>query len=255
MSPAAPAGSRLLVVGASSGIGRAVALGAANAGWRVVVGARRTDELDELRDATDGQIATMRTDVRRDPDCRNLVDRSVEILGGLDAYVYAAGTSPLSLLLDTDGDAWREVLETNVVGAAQTCRAAVPHLRASGGRAAFLSSIATDDPRPFLVAYGASKAALDALVRGWRNEHPDVCFIRMVVGPTATEFGSRWDPDTIADLNKVRVARGLVKATMMTTDEVAAQVLDALSAPIWVQDVTVMPRNSPAEHDNDRHVP
>jgi NADP-dependent 3-hydroxy acid dehydrogenase YdfG len=66
----------------------------------------------------------------------------------------------------------------------------------------------------------------------------------MVVGPTATEFGAQWDPDTVAELNKIRVARGLVRATMMTAEEVAGQVLMALQAPIWVQDITVMPRNS-----------
>jgi NAD(P)-dependent dehydrogenase (short-subunit alcohol dehydrogenase family) len=244
MNPPASRGSRLLVVGASSGIGRAVALAAASTGWQVVAAARRADELDALHAAGSGRIATVPTDVRSDERCRQMVERAVEVMGGLDALVYAVGTSPLSSLVDTEGDAWRQVFDTNVIGAAQTCRAALPHLRTVQGRALFLSSIATDDPRPYLVPYGASKAALDTMIRGWRNEHPELCFIRLVVGPTATEFGSHWDPATVTELNKVRVARGLVKATFMTPDDVAAQVLHALTSPVWVQDVTVMPRNT-----------
>ena len=135
------------------------------------------------------------------------------------------------------------MLETNVVGAALVCRHAIPHLERSDGRAVFLSSVSVDDPRPFLVPYGASKAALDSLIRGWRNEHPDLCFIRVVVGPTATEFGAGWDPATLGELAEARAERGLVKATIMTADEVAAQVLDALTAPVWVDDLRLMPRN------------
>jgi len=244
-------GGRMLVVGASSGIGRAIALAADSAGWQVVAGGRRTTALDELRAESHGRIHIVTADVRHEDDCRRLVTDAVTTLGGLDALVYAAGTSPLSSLLDTDADAWRDVFGTNVIGAAQVCRFALPHLGTSRGRALFLSSIATDDPRPLLVAYGASKAALDALIRGWRNEHPDLCFVRVVVGPTTTEFGAHWDPAVVAELNKVRVARGLVKATMMTPGEVAAQMLDALRSPIWVQDITLMPRNTPTSDPPD----
>ena len=67
----------------------------------------------------------------------------------------------------------------------------------------------------------------------------------MVVGPTITEFGSDWDPATVAALTEARAERGLVKATVMTADEVAAGVLDALASPVWVEDLRLMPRNHP----------
>ena len=151
--------------------------------------------------------------------------------------------SPLGRLVDTTADEWHAVLETNVVGAALVCRYAIPHLDASGGRALFISSVSVEDPRPFLVPYGASKAALDSLIRGWRNEHPDLCFTRVVIGGTTTEFSSGWAPERMAELGAVRAERGLVKATTMTADEVAVQVLDALTAPVWVDDLRLMPRN------------
>ena len=237
-------GRRLLVVGASSGIGREVALAAARAGYRVMAAARRADRLAELREEQ-GSVEIAVADVRRDADCAAMVERAVECFGGLDAFVYATGTSPLGPLADTDGEAWRAVLETNLVGAAQVCRAALPQLRANGGRAVFLSSLSADDPRPFMVAYGASKAGLEAMVRGWRNEHPELCFLCLVVGPTATEFGSRWDPAALAQLQAARSERGLVKATSMTPAEVAGEVLHALDSPVWTEHVTLVPRNAP----------
>ena len=219
-------------------------MGAA-AGARVVAVGRRSDRLDELAAQSHGELVGVRADVRNEEDCRRLVDEAVGVLGGLDALVYASGMSPLGRLVDTSADEWHTVLETNVVGAALVCRYAVSHLERSGGRALFLSSVSVDDPRPFLVPYGASKAALDSLVRGWRNEHPNLCFVRVVVGPTATEFGTGWDPATLGELAEARAERGLVKATVMTADEVAAQVLDALIAPVWLDDLRLMPRNRP----------
>lgn len=240
-------GRRLLVVGATSGVGRAIAGTAAAAGARVVAVGRRTDRLDELVAESHGELVGCRADVRIEDDCRRMVDEAVGALGGLDALVYAAGTSPLGRLVDMTANDWHDVLETNVVGAALVCSGAIPHLEASSGRAVFLSSVSVDDPRPFLVPYGASKAALDSLIRGWRNEHPDLCFVRVVVGPTMTEFGSGWDPARLAEFAATRAERGLVKATTMTADEVAEQVLDALTAPVWVDDLRLMPRNRPDE--------
>ncbi len=240
-------GRRVLVVGATSGVGRAIAGTAAAAGARVVAVGRRSERLDELVAESHGEVVGCRADVRLEDDCRRIVDEAIAALGGLDALVYASGTSPLGRLVDMTADDWHEVLETNVVGAALVCSRAIPHLEASGGRTVFLSSVSVDDPRPFLVPYGASKAALDSLIRGWRNEHPDLCFVRVVVGPTTTEFGSGWDPARITDFAATRAERGLVKATNMTADQVATQVLDALVAPVWVDDLRLMPRNRPDE--------
>jgi NAD(P)-dependent dehydrogenase (short-subunit alcohol dehydrogenase family) len=237
-------GRRLLVVGATSGVGRAIAAAAAAGGARVVAVGRRSDRLDELVTQGHGEVVGVPADVRLEADCARVVDETVAALGGLDALVYATGMSPLGRLVDMGADEWHTVLETNVVGAALVCRRAIPHLQTSSGRAVFLSSISVEDPRPFLVPYGASKAALDSLIRGWRNEHPDLCFTRVVIGPTATEFGTGWDPATLGELAEVRADRGLVKATILTADEVAAQVVDVLTAPVWVDDVRVMPRNS-----------
>lgn len=236
-------GKRLLVVGASSGIGRALAARAAEAGARVVATARRAERLEALAEQGDGRIIAVAGDVTRDLDCENIVDHAARALGGLDALIYAAGVSTLAPLLETDGEAWLTILKTNVIGAALTCRAALRHLSASRGRAVFLSSISAEDPRPYLVPYGASKAALDATIKGWRAEHPNICFSRIVVGPTSTEFGTGWAPEQIAKLTAVRAERGLLRAAPMTSEQAADAILGALQAPVWLEDMRLMPAN------------
>ena len=238
------AGRRILVVGASSGIGRALAAQAARAGGRVVATARRAERLEDLRREGHGDLTVVGADVRRDADCAAVVERTVAVLGGLDALIYAAGMSNLSPLQETDGEAWRMILETNVVGAALTCRAALPHLVASQGRAVFLSSVSSDDPRPFLVAYGASKAALDAQIKGWRSEHPNTAFIRIGVGPTSTGFGSGWTQEQVAKLTEMRTQRGLLRARPMTPDQCAEAILNTVASPVWIEEVKLMPDNT-----------
>ena len=91
-------GRRLLVVGASSGIGRAIAVTAANAGARVALGARRSDRLAEAVVECGSGALAWPADVR-DPDaCDVLVANAVTALAGLDAVVYAAGVSDMALL-------------------------------------------------------------------------------------------------------------------------------------------------------------
>ena len=133
---------------------------------------RRADRLDDLVGEGHGNLVGVRADVRLEDDCRRIVDEAVDVLGGLDALVYASGVSPLGRLVDTGAADWHEVLETNVVGAALVCRHAVGHLEASNGRALFLSSVSVEDPRPFLVPYGTSKAALERVDQGMAQRTP-----------------------------------------------------------------------------------
>ncbi|MGE0386376.1 MAG: SDR family oxidoreductase [Gammaproteobacteria bacterium] len=246
-------GRRMLVIGASSGIGRAVAVGAARGGARVVAAARRAERLEQVATETAGAVDWVAADVRSDEDCDRIVHSAVQQLGGLDTLVYAAGMSPLARLANTDGSAWRAILETNVVGAALVCRAAVEALERSGGRAVFLSSVATEDPRPFLVPYSASKAALDCLIRGWRSEHPRIAFTRVVIGPTAgTEFGAHWDGNAMLEFSRIRAERGLARTRPMTVEEVAGEILDAIASQVWVEDLRLMPVNAHPNHEEPR---
>jgi NAD(P)-dependent dehydrogenase (short-subunit alcohol dehydrogenase family) len=158
------------------------------------VAARREDRLKELL-AEAGHGTLHVGDVRDHDDCRRIVDEAVAALGGLDLLVHASGITPLVLMADETPAGWREVFETNTVGALTVITAAIPKLSADG-LIAYIGSDSVGAPYHGLVPYGASKAALDEGVRGLRMEYPDVRFTRVAVGPTAgTEIGWNMDPD------------------------------------------------------------
>ncbi len=238
------AGRRLLVVGASSGVGRAVGALASRAGARVAFAARRKERLEAAVAAAPGGAIAVACDVRSEAECASAVGEAVRAFGGLDALVYAAGMSPLGLLETSTQEEWRTVLETNLIGAALVTAAAIPQLRASGGGAVYVSSYAIRQPLPGVGLYRVSKVALDALIEGWRMEHPDVEFTRVVLGNTdGTEFARHWGPERTEAVTRAWIERGFFPApTMMTVETAAEAVLSVLALRGFVDDIAVMPR-------------
>ncbi|WP_214368246.1 SDR family oxidoreductase [Pseudonocardia sp. H11422] len=130
---------RLLVAGASSGIGAAVARAAAACGARVALLARRRDPLDALAAELTGAhgpgaAVVVPADITDDTAAGAAVDAAAEQLGGLDALVNAAGVFHAGPVGDTGPAQWRAIFDLNVVGLLVVTRAALPHLRADGIR-------------------------------------------------------------------------------------------------------------------------
>ena len=176
---------KTVVVGASSGLGRCIGIGLAQRGAEVALLARRHDRLvDAAKEAGAGTLA-ITCDVTDAASCATAIEEAAAGLGGIDALVYSTGIGPLGRLVDIDADTWRRAFDTNVTGAALITAAALPHLAAAGGAAAYLSSVSASltPPWPGLGAYVVSKAALDKLVEAWRVEHPQVGF---TASPSAT---------------------------------------------------------------------
>jgi NAD(P)-dependent dehydrogenase (short-subunit alcohol dehydrogenase family) len=236
-------GKRLLVVGASSGIGREVGLQAAAAGARVAFAARRGDRVKEAADAAGSGAIGVTCDVTDEGSCRALAEEVVSTFGGIDALVYSAGVSPLTRLADAGGADWERVVKTNLVGPGIVTAAVLPYLRASGGRAVLLSSSSVGRPYPGLSMYAASKAALEEQVRGWRAENPDVCFSCVVVGPTmGTEFADAWDPQLLGEILEFWSAHGYDAAadSSLSLRQMASVVVDVLTSAaclwhVWAQ--------------------
>jgi len=250
---------RTVVVGASSGLGRCIAIGLAQRGSQVALLARRKARLDSAaREAGPGTLA-IACDVTDEASCRAAIEEAARSLGGIDALVYTPAVGPLSRLVDTDADTWRRVFDTNVTGAALITAAAVPHLAATAGTAAFLSSVSASltPPWPGLGAYIVSKAALDKLVEAWRAEHPDIGFTRLVVGDcvggegdSRTEFAEAWEPELAAELVPAWLERGYLSGTLIAVDELVS-VIDAVlrgGASLSMPSVTVAPRPDAKEH-------
>jgi NAD(P)-dependent dehydrogenase (short-subunit alcohol dehydrogenase family) len=242
-----------VVVGASSGLGRCIGIGLAQRGAQVALLARRRERLDAAAlEAGPGTLA-IECDVTDERSCRAAIDEAAAKLGAIDALVYAPAIGPLSRLVDTDTDTWRRVFDTNVTGAARITAAAVPHLTATAGVVAFLSSVSASltPPWPGLGAYIVSKAALDKLVEAWRVEHPGIGFTRLVVGDCAggdgdsrSHFNEGWDPDLVAEIAPTWVARGLISGSLIAVDELIT-VVDAVlrgGASLSMPSVIVAPR-------------
>jgi NAD(P)-dependent dehydrogenase (short-subunit alcohol dehydrogenase family) len=236
---------RILVVGASSGVGRAVAWAACRAGARVALAARRRERLEEaVAEAKGGEAFALPFDTTRQDACARGVALAVERLGGLDALVYSAGMSTLRMLEAAGEDDWRRALDVNLVGASLATAAALPALREHQGRAVYVSSYSVRQPLPGLGLYRVSKVALDALIECWRMEHPDVDFTRVVVGNTyGTEFADAWSREDMKAALDVWVERNLFPAaTMMSLDVLAEAILSVIAVRGYVDDIAVMPR-------------
>jgi NAD(P)-dependent dehydrogenase (short-subunit alcohol dehydrogenase family) len=217
---------RVLVIGASSGIGASTATALVDSGARVVGAARRETRVAEL----DG-VTPVACDVSRPNDCDGAVATAVDVLGGLDALVYAAGTTGLMPLDSTGHDSWSEVFDTNVFGAAMITRAALPHLRAgtSDNRAVYLSSDSLEMPYPGLVPYAASKAALRAFCQGLAAEFPGLRVTEVMVGPTLdTEAGDDFDPEAFTQWFARWNEEGYLRFGYQLATDVAAVILETL---------------------------
>ena len=160
---------RVLVTGASRGIGRAIAGGFAEQGDRVAVHYGRSEEAARaVADALPGEgHVTVQADLRQPDEVRRMVDSAAEQLGGLDVLVNNAGVFRAHPPLETSWEdwqaAWTETLETNLLGPAHATFAALPHLVAAGGGAVVnVSSRGAFRGEPRTPAYGASKAGLNA---------------------------------------------------------------------------------------------
>jgi NAD(P)-dependent dehydrogenase (short-subunit alcohol dehydrogenase family) len=213
-------GRRVVVAGASAGIGRSFAVQAVRAGADVVLGARRADVLDEVVGEAGGGAALV-LDVCDAAARDAFVTTAVEHLKEIDLVLLAVGWADLRPLADVDDEAWARTLATNLIGVDRLVAALRPAL-APGGVLAVLSSETAHRPRRGLVPYAASKAALEATVEGWRVEHPGTRLSCVVVGATfPTDFGKDFDGDHLGAAMADWERHGLMQEDFMAPEDVA----------------------------------
>ena len=162
----------VLVTGASTGIGRAVALRLDAAGWRVYAGVRRQEDARSLQDAASARFTPVLLDVNDDEQVREVADRIDRETGaaGLAGLVNNAGIAvagPLEFLPLAE---LRQQLDVNVLGQVAVLQAMMPALRRARGRILFVGSIAGRSALPFTGGYSASKFALEAIADSLRVE-------------------------------------------------------------------------------------
>jgi NAD(P)-dependent dehydrogenase (short-subunit alcohol dehydrogenase family) len=183
-----------LITGASSGLGRALAEAALDAGHRVVATARDAENVADLEQRHPGRATAAALDVTRPEQAAGALAAAVEAFGGVDVVVNNAGYGVLGALEELSDDELRSQFETNLFGALQVTRAALPQLRRQrSGHIVQLSSLSATVANPGESAYVGSKAALEGVSESLAKEvaHLGIRVTIVQPGPFRTDFAGR----------------------------------------------------------------
>jgi 3-oxoacyl-[acyl-carrier protein] reductase len=168
-------GKVAVVTGGSEGIGKATARSLAREGVSVVVCARRGDVLrqsaEEIAEQTGAQVMPVQADITRAEDVERVIQAAVDRFGRLDILVNNAGTSAAAAFESVTDEAWHADLDLKLFGAIRATRAAVPHLRKSGGGSIVnVLNLGAKQPGPRSVPTSVSRAAGMALMKALSKE-------------------------------------------------------------------------------------
>ena len=217
-----------LITGASSGIGAATARRACADGWRVVLGARSRERLDALADELGGSERALAAvcDVAEWEDQQRMVDAALSAFGRIDVAFANAGFGGARGFLKDTPEHWREMLLTNVYGAALTLRATIPALTESRGHLLLTSSVAGRRALPGSM-YSCTKHAVTAMGEAARQDlHGTGIRVTLIEpGITDTPFFDNRPTDALTD------------------DDIARAVMYAVSQPphVDVNEILIRP--------------
>jgi NADP-dependent 3-hydroxy acid dehydrogenase YdfG len=219
----------VLVTGASSGIGEAIARGAAAGGHRVVLAARSADRIAAIAGELGGpeRALAVACDVTEWDQVAALAGEAVRAFGGIDVVVANAGFGAKRGFLAESPDFWRAMVLTNVYGAAITVRATFEQLRARRGHLFLMGSVAGRKVPPGSV-YGATKWAVTAMAEAARQELHGSGARVTLVSPGTVETPFYDEP---------------VGGEQLTADDVARAVLFAMDQPphVDVNEILIRP--------------
>lgn len=180
----------VVITGASSGIGEALARRFAREGSKLVLAARRIDRLQTLENELEGtEVLSVKTDVAVEEDCRNLIEKAIARFGKIDALINNAGISMRAIFEEVDLDVIRKLMDVNFWGTVYCTKYALPHLLKSKGSVVGVISIAGHVGLPGRTGYSASKFAVRGLLDALRIENLKKELHVLVVAPgfTASE--------------------------------------------------------------------
>ncbi len=221
----------VIVTGASSGVGRALALELANEGAWLALAARDGERLAGLAQTCvdrGGKALAVPTDVSSEEQCRALIDQTIAHYDRLDMLVNNAGMGAPGKLTDFPNlDIFRRVMDVNFMGAVYCTYYALPHLERTHGRIVAVSSLGGKLPAPGNTSYVASKHAMQGFFDSLRPEAALVEISVTVVSPywVVTEFHER-----MLDRNGKpygEPGRAIYTERMMTPEQCAQIILRA----------------------------
>jgi NAD(P)-dependent dehydrogenase (short-subunit alcohol dehydrogenase family) len=158
-------GKVALVTGATSGIGQACATAFAQASAKVVCVGRKAEALKEIEETIGAEVLTIEADLAETQAAARVVARALEVFGGIDVLVNAAGHISNGTIENTSLTAWDDMMNVNVRAPFQLMQQALPSLIERRGNIVNVSSVTGLRAFPGVLAYCVSKAALDQLTR------------------------------------------------------------------------------------------
>ncbi|MER6832010.1 SDR family oxidoreductase [Streptosporangium sp. NPDC000563] len=237
-------GKVVAITGASSGIGEATARLLAERGAAVVLGARRTERLDEIaRQIRDrgGRALTRAVDVTAREDLERLVGLTVTEFGRLDVLVGNAGISKIGPVADLDVAGWSAMIDVNLRGVLHGIAAALPVFREQGqGHLVTTVSTAGLKITPTMAVYAATKNAVRTLLEGLRQESTDGVLRTTAISPgyVHTELA-----DSIDNLEVREEIRRTMDQYAIAPEAVARAVAFAIEQPrdVEISEIVIRP--------------
>jgi len=234
----------VLITGASSGIGAAIASELGAAGAKVVLGARRTDRLDALAGEirkNGGEVLTRRLDVTDRAGVAAFAKAARETFGRVDVIVNNAGIMPLSPMASLKVDEWDRMVDVNIKGVLYGVAAVLPEMTERGsGHIINIASIGALSVVPTAAVYCATKYAVRAISEGLRQENNKIRVTCVYPGVVESELA-----DTITDPVAAEAMRAY-RAIALKPDAIARAVRYAIAQPddVDVSDIVVRPTAS-----------
>lgn len=191
-------GKTVLVSGASTGIGLAIARGFLSEGAKVAITSRRAAALDQARETLapyrDEDLLTLACDVSRPEDAAAAVMQTVDQFGALDCVIANAGASRYAAGWNIDPSQWMEAFSANLYTGTNLMTASIPHLIRSKGSATFISSIVGIEALPAPIPYSAAKMAIHSVAKTLSDDLAKHEVRVNVVCPGNVLFpGGNWD--------------------------------------------------------------
>ncbi|PKQ62055.1 short chain dehydrogenase [Labilibaculum filiforme] len=184
----------VVITGASSGIGKALALEFASRGSKIVLAARNLEKLKEVEKsilALGSEVLTVKTDVSVEEDCKNLITETVKRFGGVDVLINNAGISMRALFTDLDLSVIKNLMDVNFWGTVFCTKFAMPYITKSKGSVVGVISIAGYIGLPARSGYSASKYAIRGFLDTLRVENLKTGVHVLVAAPGFTASNVR----------------------------------------------------------------
>jgi short-subunit dehydrogenase len=217
----------VVITGASSGIGKALAKECAAKGARLSLAARRTDLLEALKaELPNTEILITTTDVSLEDDCRNLIDQTIQRFGKIDVLINNAGISMRALFEEVDLKVIRQLMDVNFYGTVYCSKYALPYLLQTKGSLVGVISIAGYVGLPGRTGYAASKFAIRGFLDTVRIENLKKGLHVLVAAPGFTASEVRQSALTTDGSQQGETPRD--ESKMMTSEECAHHIVRAI---------------------------